>query len=274
MVRPFLRIPMDPIAIQIGPIAIRYYGLMYVLAFFVGGWLLGKEIRRKGIPLSDDERWNFLALVYICGIVGARIYYVLFNWSYYSQAPMEIFKIWHGGLAIHGGLIVGIAVIWWYARNRRIPFMRLADAGAPSVILGQAFGRIGNFMNGETHGVPTSMPWGVVFPPESPAGQEFGSAPLHPAMLYEMGLNLLIFAGLWSIRKRPYQDGFLFLAYLILYSLGRSLVSGFRAEDLMIGPIRAPHLVSAAIILFAGWYIIRKRLWRPAEKSSRETQRI
>jgi len=254
---------MDPIFIQIGPIAIRYYGLMYVLAFFVGGWLLGKEVRRKGIPLSDDERWNFLALIYLSGILGARIYYVLFNWPYYSQSPWEIPAIWHGGLAIHGGFIGAVLAGWWYVRRHNLSFLRLADAGAPSVILGQAFGRFGNFMNGETHGVPTSMPWGIIFPPESPAGQEFGAVPLHPTMLYEMGLNLLIFALLWSIRKRPAKDGFILCAYLILYSIDRSIVSAFRAEDLMLGSLRAPHVMSALLILGLGWYLVSHRLWRP-----------
>ena len=127
---------MDPIAIQIGPIAIRYYGLMYVLAFFVGGWLLGREVRRKGIPLTDTQRWDFLALVYIGGLLGARLYYVAFNWPYYSQQPLEIFKIWHGGLAIHGGLLGGLLGGWWYVARHRLPFLQLADAGVSSVILG------------------------------------------------------------------------------------------------------------------------------------------
>jgi phosphatidylglycerol:prolipoprotein diacylglycerol transferase len=252
-----------PILIQIGPIVVRWYGLMYVLAFFVGGWLLGKEIRRKGIPLSAEQRWDFLAIVYLSGILGARIYYVAFNWPYYSNNPLEIPAIWHGGLAIHGGLIGGTLAGWWYVVRHRVPFWRLADAGAPSIILGQAFGRFGNFMNGEIHGPPTSMPWGIVFPPGSPAGAQFGQVPLHPAMLYELGLNLLIFALLWSIRRRPFQDSFLFLSYLVLYSIDRSIVSVFRAEDLMIGPIRAPHAVSAVLVVVVGWYMIRKRLWNP-----------
>jgi phosphatidylglycerol:prolipoprotein diacylglycerol transferase len=251
-----------PIAIQIGPIAIRWYGLMYLVAFFVGGWLLGKEIRRKGIPLPDQQRWDFLVLVYLCSILGARLYYVAFNWPYYRSNPMEIPAIWHGGLAIHGGLIGGVLAVWWYTARHRISFWQIVDASAPSIILGQALGRFGNFMNGEIHGRPTSMPWGIIFPPDSPAGAQFGQVPLHPAMLYELGLNLLIFALLWSIRRRPFQDGFLFLSYLVLYSIDRSIVSLFRAEDLMIGPMRAPHAVSAALILFVGWYMLRTRLWR------------
>jgi len=264
---------MHPVLIQIGPLVIRYYGVMYVLAFFIGGWLLGKEIRRKQIPLSDEQRWDFLAIVYLCGILGARIYYVVFNWPYYADNPMEIPAIWHGGLAIHGGLIGGALSGWWYVVRHRVPFWRLADAGAPSIILGQAFGRIGNFMNGEIHGYPTSLPWGIVFPPDSPAGAQFGQVPVHPAMLYELGLNLLIFALLWSIRTRPFQDGFLFLSYLVLYSIDRSIVSLFRAEDLMIGPIRAPHAVSAVLIVVIGGYMIRTRLWRqPSSRPSANPQ--
>src|SRR3989304_2698235 len=253
---------MHPIIFQIGPFALRYYGLMYALAALVGGWLLGKEVRRKGIRLSDDQRWYLVLLVLLGGILGARIYYVVFNWDYYGKFPSEIPAIWHGGLAIHGGLIGGVLTGIWFVRRHRLPFWRLADAGAPSTILGQAFGRFGNFMNGEVHGRPTDLPWGIVFPPNSPAGREFGSVPLHPAMLYEMGLNLIIFGFLWSYRKRPSQDGFLFCTYLILYSVARFFVSLLRAEDLYLGPFRAPHVVRVIVVLVIGAYVISRRLWR------------
>jgi phosphatidylglycerol:prolipoprotein diacylglycerol transferase len=255
---------MDPILIEIGPLAIRWYGLMYILAFFIGGWLLGKEISRKGISLPDEARWNFLTLVFVTGILGGRIYYVVFNWDYYGANPAEIPAIWHGGLAIHGGLIGGTLAGLWYVRRHRLPFWKLADAGSPSVILGQAFGRWGNFMNGEVHGTPTDLPWGIVFPPGSPAGREFPGQPVHPAMLYEMALNLLIFGFLWSYRKRPYQAGFLFCLYLVLYSVARFFVSMLRAEDLYLGPFRAPHVVSVIVVIIVGGYILSRRLWRPS----------
>jgi phosphatidylglycerol:prolipoprotein diacylglycerol transferase len=255
---------MDPVFIQIGPVVIRWYGLMYVLAMLAGGWLFGKEIHRKGIPLSDDACWNFVSIMFLSGILGARIYYVLFNWDYYGDNLAEIPAIWHGGLAIHGGLIGATLVGLWYVRRHRLPFWKMADASAPSVVLGQAFGRFGNFMNGEVHGTPTDLPWGVVFPPDSPAGREFGPVPLHPAMLYEMALNLMIFAFLWWYRKRPYRDGFLFCLYLILYSAARFFVSLLRAEDLYMGPFRAPHVVSVFVIALAGGYVFSRRLWRPA----------
>jgi phosphatidylglycerol---prolipoprotein diacylglyceryl transferase len=254
---------MDPMLIEIGPFAVRWYGLMYVLAMLVGGWLVGREAARKGIPLSADARWNFITIVFLFGILGGRIYYVIFNWDYYGANPAEIPAIWHGGLAIHGGLIGGTLAGLWYVRRHRLPFWRLADACSPSIILGQAFGRFGNFMNGEVHGTPTDLPWGIVFPPDSPAGREFGQVPLHPAMLYELGLNLIVFVILWAFRKRPTQDGFLFCAYLILYSIVRFFVSMIRAEDLYMGPFRAPHVVSVIVIVVIGGYMIARRLWRP-----------
>ena len=253
---------MNPILIEFGPIAIRWYGLMYVIAMLVGGWLIGKEVARKGIPLSDDARWNFITMVFLWGILGARIYYVLFNWDYYGAYPVEIPAIWHGGLAIHGGLIGGTLAALWFVRKHQLSFWSIADACAPSIILGQAFGRFGNFMNGEVHGTPTDLPWGISFPLSSPAGQEFGEVPLHPAMLYELILNLIIFAVLWSIRRRPVQDGFLFSLYLILYSVGRFFVSTLRAEDLYLGSIRAPHVVSVLIVVIVGSFILSRRLWK------------
>lgn len=254
--------PMSPILIEIGPFAIRWYGVMYVLAMIIGGWLIGREVTRKGIPLSDDARWNFITIVFLSGILGGRIYYVIFNWDYYSMYPTEIPAIWHGGLAIHGGLIGGTLAGIGYVRYHRLAFWSLADACAPSIILGQAFGRVGNFMNGEVHGTPTDLPWGIVFPSSSPAGREFGPVPLHPAMLYEMILNLMIFGFLWSIRKRSYQDGFLFCVYLVLYSVARFFVSMIRAEDLYLGPFRAPHVVSVIVIIAIGSYVVSRRLWR------------
>ena len=252
---------MHPDLIQFGPITIRYYGLMYFIAAMVGGWLLGKEVRRKGIPLSNDDSWNLIMYCLLGGIIGARIYYVAFNWSYYGSHPSEIPAIWHGGLAIHGGLLGGVLIGLWFVRRHHVSFWPLADAGAPLVILGQAFGRFGNFMNGDAHGTPTTMPWGIVFPPGSIAGREFGPVPLHPVMLYELGLNALAFVFLWSIRKRPWGDGFIFCLYLIFYSVIRFVVSFFRADDLYLGPLRAPHVVSVLLVILVGTYVINKRLW-------------
>lgn len=252
---------MHPILFKFGPITIRYYGLMYVIAFFIGIFLLKKEVKRKEIILTDDNILNLALWVYLFGLIGARIYYVTFNWDYYGMYPKEIPAIWHGGLAIHGGLLGGILAGYLFTKKNDISFLPLADATVPSIILGQALGRFGNFMNGDAHGVPTELPWGLVFPETSIAGSQFGPVPLHPTMLYEMILNLCIFLFLWKIRKRNFHDGFLFSLYLILYSIGRFFVCFFRADALMLGSIRIAQGVSILLIFGLGCVVLRRRLW-------------
>ncbi|MBI5561475.1 MAG: prolipoprotein diacylglyceryl transferase [Deltaproteobacteria bacterium] len=253
---------MHPILFKYGPIEIRFYGLMYVIAILTASWIIRREARRKGIPMSDDDVTNLIVWTVIGGILGARLYYVIFNPGYYLAYPKEIPAIWHGGLAIHGGLIGGITAAWLYLRRRSVKFWRMADAVAPTLILGQAFGRFGNFMNGDAHGMPTSMPWGVVFPPASIAGRDFPGIPLHPAMLYEMAINLSIFAFLWFVlRKKEHRDGYIFAAYIAFYSGGRFIVEQFRADSLMLGPLKAAQVVSLLISGAAIATIIYKRLW-------------
>lgn len=258
---------MNPVLIEIGPLTIRYYGLMYAVAILVGLALIRRDVRRRGMPITDDDVVNFVLLAVGAGILGARAYYVAFNWDFYGRHWGEIPAIWHGGLAIHGGLVGGTLAGWWFVRRHNILFLVMADVAAPSLILGQAFGRFGNFMNGDAHGVPTSMPWGVVFPPYSIAGQEFPNTPIHPTMLYEMALNIMIFIALYRLRHRPTKNGFLFCAYLVLYSMGRFVVSFFRADSLMVGSLRAAHLVSLLLIALVGGYMVKERLWqtKPAD---------
>jgi phosphatidylglycerol:prolipoprotein diacylglycerol transferase len=227
-------------------------------------------VKRRRIPLNEDQVINFILSSVLGGIVGARVYYVLFNWGSYSADLLEIPKIWHGGLAIHGGMIGGALAGWWYVRRHQLPFLLMADVAAPAIILGQAFGRFGNFMNGDAHGLPTTMPWGIVFPPSSIAGYEFPNTPIHPVMLYELVINLGIFGVLWAIRTRPWKPGFLICLYGILYSIGRFIVSGFRADSLMLpfgpfGSIRMARMISIVIILLAGAVIVHRRLWETAE---------
>lgn len=252
---------------------------MYAVAILVGLYLIKREAFRKKIPLSEDEVTNFVLLVVLGGIIGARIYYVLFSLDYYLRHPAEIPAVWHGGLAIHGGIIGGVLVGYLLTWKHHISFWRMADVIAPSLILGQAFGRFGNFMNGDAHGIPTTMPWGLVFPETSIAGREFPGQPLHPTMLYEMIINFSIFLFLWKIRTRSYKDGFIFCLYLMSYSLGRFFVSFFRADDLYLGPLKMPHLVSIATILVFGYLMVHWRMWEglPSEEqdtSQRKTKRI
>ena len=252
---------MHPIIFQIGPLQVRYYGLMYAIGILCGLYLIRFEVRRKQIPLSDDDIMNFVMLSVIGGIIGARVYYVIFSWEHYRQNLWEILKVWHGGLAIHGGVLGGVLVGWRLTRRHHLPFWQIADVCAPPLILAQALGRFGNLMNGDAHGLPTSMPWGLVFPPESIAGSQYPGIPLHPTMVYEMISNLSIFLILWNIRKTPRKDGFLFCAYIILYSMGRFVISYFRADNLMLRSFSMPHVISIFLILMALGVILHQRLW-------------
>ena len=258
---------MHPVLVEIGPITIRYYGLMYVIAFVVGFVLLTKEVRRKGLSLSKEDLLDLLLWTIPAAILGARLYYVAFRWNVYAQHPIDIVKIWEGGLAIHGGVLAGALAVWLFARRKRVRFLALADALAPSLILGQAIGRIGNLMNGDAYGLPTTLPWGIRFPADSPAGMAYPGLATHPSMIYEMILNLMVFATLWGMRKRGYRDGFSTAVYFILYAIGRSIVSITRGDSLWLGSIpglgmvRAAHAISLVFVIGFGILIWRRRLY-------------
>lgn len=204
---------------------------MIATACIVGIWVAGKEAERKGHDRKMIQDFSLYAI--IGAIIGARFYYVAFgDWSGFLENPLSIFAIWQGGLAIHGGILGGLIVGIFYTRKHNISFLKLADTFAPSLILGQAIGRIGCFFNGDAHGYPTDLPWGIVYSSESPAGQMFPGKALHPTQLYEMILNLIIFGILWKFRKRIKIDGHLFFLYVILYSIIRIFVEHFRADKL------------------------------------------
>ena len=255
---------MHPILVSLGPITIRYYGLMYVIAFVVGFFLVAREVKRKGLTLSSEDLLDILLWTIPMAIIGARLYYVAFRWDVYAARPIDILKIWEGGLAIHGGVLAGAITIFLCARWKRVSFWALTDAVVPSLVLGQAIGRIGNLMNGDAYGLPTTLPWGIRFPAESPAGMAYPGLATHPSMIYEMLLNLMIFAFLWVTRKRGHRDGFATSMYFILYAVARSIVSFTRGDSLWLGPIRAAHVISVIFVVGFGLFIWRRRLYERA----------
>jgi len=248
---------MHPVLIKLGPLVIRWYGLMIAVACLLGVWLAGKEAERKGI--NKEEIQDFFLYIIFGAVIGARLYYVAFtDWAYFSDNPLSVFAIWQGGLAIHGGVLGGLLVGIFYTRIKKFSFWKFADMVAPSLILGQAIGRIGCFFNGDAHGYPTSLPWGLVYSPESPAGQMFPGQPLHPTQLYEMFFNLMIFVVLWKVRKKIKVEGHLFFLYVILYSVIRIFVEHFRADKLTyFGDISSAQsigvlgIVLSLILMFA-----------------------
>jgi phosphatidylglycerol---prolipoprotein diacylglyceryl transferase len=233
-----------PIAFQFGPLSLRWYGILMALAMAIGLWLAYRDAKRRGLDPESFLKAAELAL--LGALVGARLYYVIFNLDYYSQFPRKILAVWEGGLAIHGGIIGGLLVGGGYAWLRRLPVRKFLDVAAPSIVLGQAIGRWGNYFNEEAFGTPTALPWKLyISPSHRPllyAQDDF----FHPAFLYESLWDLAVFFLLvWVFRKRLERaPGALFLAYVGLYSAGRFLTEAIRTDPLMMGPLRVAQLVS------------------------------
>ncbi len=175
------------VAIQLGPLSIRWYGILMATAIGVGFWLAHREARAEKLPADDILRvaqWAVMA-----GLIGARLYEVIFNWDYYGQYPAKIIAVWEGGLAIHGGLIVGPLVGVYLARRWRVPIWRSLDVAAPSIAIGQAIGRWGNFFNEEAFGRPTDLPWKLYISPAAP------TAAVRPGRLLSSHVPLRIAVG-------------------------------------------------------------------------------
>jgi len=256
------------IAVHIGPLSIRWYGVLIALAVLVGTTLAQRQARRKG--LDPDPLTNAIVLAIICALVGARLYYVAFNWDYYAANLAKIVAVWEGGLAIHGGLLAGLLGGGAYALLRRLPLAHYLDICAPSLILAQAIGRWGNFFNQEAFGTPTDVPWRLYI---DPAHRPPALAPFeffHPTFLYEFLWNLAVFALLVGLLRRPLErfPGALFLAYLGLYSAGRFFIEALRTDSLMLGPLRAAQVVSVLLVATsAGGILYLLRGGRPAPRS-------
>ncbi|MHB8985517.1 MAG: prolipoprotein diacylglyceryl transferase [Eubacteriales bacterium] len=236
----------DPVAVQIGPISIHWYGVIMTTAFILGAALAYRGAAREGI--DPDHVLNMLILIIPVAIICARLYYVVFSWEDYRYEPLEALAIWHGGLAIHGGLIGGFLAGYYYVKKQRLDFWKIGDIFAPSIILGQAIGRWGNFLNQEAFGGPVSKEFISRFPGFIQDQMYIGGQYHHPTFLYESMWNFLVFIFLLVIRKRVDVSGTVLLLYLGLYSAGRFVVEGMRTDSLMLGPIRVAQLVSLLLI--------------------------
>jgi len=235
---------------------------MYVLAMSLSYILLKREASRKKIPITKNEILNLILLSVAGGIIGARLYYIAFNWEYFSLHLGEIPAIKRGGLASHGGFIAGFIVAYFYLRYHKVSVWRICDSVIPLIVLGEACVRFGNFMNGEVHGQPTTLPWGVVFPEGSPAGNQFPNTPVHPTMLYHMFFDLFVFFLIWFALKRgAWKNGFIAALTVLSYSTGRFFIEGLRADSLYLGKYRIAQVMSVVLVAISTYIIARKRLW-------------
>lgn len=250
---------MNPVAFNIFGIPIMWYGILIASGMFIGTILALRESRRIGFDES-----HILDIVLVCvpaAIVGARLYYVAFEWQYYKDNLMNIFAIRSGGLAIHGGILGAVIAAIIYCNLKRIDFFKVADICTPSIILGQTIGRWGNFINQEAHGGPVSREFISHFPKFIQDQMFIGGTYYHPTFLYESLWNLLVFIILLIYRRKNKVYGNTFFMYLILYSSGRFFIEGLRTDSLMAGPFRVAQIVSLALILigFAGMYLLKRK---------------
>lgn len=175
---------------------------------------------------------DFTFYAVIAGIIGSRLWEVAFTWEYYKSDPLEVLAIWHGGLSVQGAIVGGLLVAIWYARKHKLPFWQFADVLTPGVLLGQAVGRLGCFLDGDAFGLPTDSFLGVVYPPGTDAYNAFGPVPLWPAELFEGIWDLVVMAGLLLYQRKKPAEGRVFLWYVITYSVGRFSLEFLRGDSL------------------------------------------
>ncbi|NMA89845.1 MAG: prolipoprotein diacylglyceryl transferase [Amphibacillus sp.] len=259
-----LNAPLNPVFLQLGPIKIYWYAIFIVTGVIVGLQLATKEGSRLGI--KKETYSDLLLWALPVAIISARLYYVIFEWDRYIDRPWwSIFAVWEGGLAIHGALIGSIVTAMLFANKKKIPFWKLADIAAPSIIIGQAIGRWGNFMNQEAHGGPVSQAAYENFlrflPDFIEKQMTIEGVLYHPTFLYEFLWNLLVFAGLLWLRRRNPLRGEVFINYLIWYSIGRFFIEGLRTDSLyLFDLIRTAQLISLlAIVVGIGLIIYRRK---------------
>ena len=239
---------MDPVAFTLFGLDVRWYGIIISTAIIIGAILAFKEARRIGF--DEEDLIDALLFAIPISVLGARLYYVAFTWDYFRQNPKQILHFRGGGMAIHGAIIAAVITVIIFSKKRKLDFWEITDICAPSIILGQAIGRWGNYINQEAYGTPTDLPWGIII----------NGVKVHPTFLYESIWNLGVFIFLiWYRKNKSKVNGETFLLYVALYSLGRFFIEGLRTDSLMLGSIRIAQLISMVSIIGAMAILLYRR---------------
>ncbi len=238
----------DPEIVRIGPFAVRWYGVMYLIGFASSYLLVNYQIKKKGLQISKDNLVSLYTYLVLGLMAGARLGYILFyDLPTYVRHPFEIFAVWHGGMSFHGGLIGSVIAGILFCRKFRLDIWQVADMVMATAPVGLALGRLGNFINGELYGRVSHVPWAMVFPGGGPL-------PRHPSQLYELALEgVVLFIILWSLKEKMSRPGLLSSLFLFLYGLFRFIAEFFREPDVQLGFILGPftmgQLLSSGMIL-------------------------
>jgi phosphatidylglycerol:prolipoprotein diacylglycerol transferase len=270
---------MNPVAFQIGPVTVYWYGILIVLGVLTGAYVATVQARRRG---QDPEHvWNALLACLILGIIGARLYHVFstsrggaIGWPYYREHPADMFRIWNGGLGLLGAIAGGALGMVLYAKLSHIPVWTWLDIGSYGLLLATGIGRWGNYINQELYGPPTSLPWGISIDPAyrilpfNDLTRFPPNARFHPVFFYEFLWCLIGFVLLWWISMRLQTkliDGDVFLLYLNWYSVGRFMIEFLRPDAWMFGSIAAAQVFTAIAAIgattFFVWRHNKRGLW-------------
>lgn len=221
---------LDPVIFRVGPLAVRWYGLMYLLGFLASYFIIRALARRRNLALSADDLSDLLFYGVLGVVLGGRIGYTLFyNFTYYLNHPLQIFAVWEGGMSFHGGLLGVVIAILVFCLRRHLPTLLTGDIIVTAAPIGLGLGRLGNFINGELWGRVTTVPWAMIFPGAGPL-------PRHPSQLYEAMLEgPVLFVLLWWLHRRRVSAGIPFFCFFLGYGAIRFFVEFFRQPDAQLG---------------------------------------
>lgn len=249
---------LNPDIIHIGPLTVRWYGLMYVLGFVASYFLATVQIRKRSIAIARDFLESFYTFLILGLIAGARLGYILFyNLSFYIDHPLDMLAVSQGGMSFHGGLIGSVLAGIWYCKRKKIDPWLVADLVTVTAPIGLGLGRIGNFINAELYGRVTAVPWGMVFPGGGPA-------PRHPSQLYEFFFEgVVLFAVLWILKDKVRRRGAMAALFIMLYGAFRFALEFFREPDPQLGFVAGPFTmgqVLSFLMILAGLVLFYKRV--------------
>lgn len=252
-------INIDPILVQFGPLAVRWYGLMYAVGIGTGLYFALPYAKQR--RLDEEKIWTVFWWGVIGGLVGARLYYVAqSDLGMYLTQPWRILAIWEGGMAFYGAVVATTAMLALACRRVKLPFWILMDAVAILGAIGQGFGRIGNIINGDIVGYPTNLPWGVIYTNPNSFVADHTVAYL-PAAFYELIFNIILFAVIWSLRNRLHRPGALFVTYVALYSFGQFVLFFWRDNQVLLWGLKNAQLTALVVpvVMLLAWWLTTRR---------------